>query len=759
MERPPVNPNINSQPNEILKKEQLAPAIVLFEVHAPLIAEAVRAGQFVVVRADEYAERIPLTVVDRHPDRGSITLIVQVIGVSTRKMDALNVGEAFLDVVGPLGKPTEIKKAGTVVCIGGGLGVAPVYPITRAFKEAGNRILSIIGAKTKEMLILEREMRAVSDELFITTDDGTEGHHGFVTDVLRRLIAEGGPIDLVVAIGPGVMMKAVADMTRTPGIRTLVSLNSLMVDGTGMCGCCRITVGHTTKFVCVDGPEFDGHQVDFDEFLKRSDMYRREEHRALWDHECRLQESEKKLKRANKREPMPKSDPKLRVQNFEEVALGYTRDQAMREASRCLDCKKPPCIAGCPVDIDIPAFIKLIRNGDFNGALHKIKERNCLPAICGRVCPQEDQCEVVCVLAKKGQPIAIGRLERFVADHAFQHGDARLPNLPPASGKKVAVIGAGPAGLTAASELVQMGHRVTIFEALHKTGGVLVYGIPEFRLPKWIVQRESEYIEKLGVEMKVSQVVGKSFTIDDLFRQGYEAAFIGTGAGLPYFMNIPGENLNGVYSANEFLTRVNLMKAYLFPEYNTPIHLGRNIAVVGGGNVAMDAARASLRLGAENVYLVYRRAREQMPARAEEIENAFEEGVRPHLLTNPIRILGNDKAWVKGIECVRMELGEPDASGRRKPIPVKGSEHVIDVDMVIMAIGQGPNPLLTSTTPDIALTKWGNIVADPETCRTSKKGVFAGGDIVTGGATVILAMGAGKKAAKAIDDYLRDGTW
>jgi len=754
-----VNPNINSQPNEILKKERLAPAIVLFEVHAPLIAEAVRAGQFVVVRADEYAERIPLTVVDRHPDRGSITLIVQVIGVSTRKMDALNVGEAFLDVVGPLGKPTEIKKAGTVVCIGGGLGVAPVYPITRAFKEAGNRILSIIGAKTKEMLILEREMRAVSDELFITTDDGTEGHHGFVTDVLRRLIAEGGPIDLVVAIGPGVMMKAVADMTRTPGIRTLVSLNSLMVDGTGMCGCCRITVGHTTKFVCVDGPEFDGHQVDFDEFLKRSDMYRREEHRALWDHECRLQESEKKLKRANKREPMPKSDPKLRVQNFEEVALGYTRDQAMREASRCLDCKKPPCIAGCPVDIDIPAFIKLIRNGDFNGALHKIKERNCLPAICGRVCPQEDQCEVVCVLAKKGQPIAIGRLERFVADHAFQHGDARLPNLPPASGKKVAVIGAGPAGLTAASELIQMGHRVTIFEALHKTGGVLVYGIPEFRLPKWIVQRESEYIEKLGVEMKVSQVVGKSFTIDDLFRQGYEAAFIGTGAGLPYFMNIPGENLNGVYSANEFLTRVNLMKAYLFPEYNTPIHLGRNIAVVGGGNVAMDAARASLRLGAENVYLVYRRAREQMPARAEEIENAFEEGVQPRLLTNPVRILGNDKAWVKGIECVRMELGEPDASGRRKPIPVKGSEHVIDVDMVIMAIGQGPNPLLTSTTPEIALTKWGNILADPETCRTSKKGVFAGGDIVTGGATVILAMGAGKKAAKAIDDYLRDGTW
>jgi glutamate synthase (NADPH/NADH) small chain len=456
---------------------------------------------------------------------------------------------------------------------------------------------------------------------------------------------------------------------------------------------------------------------------------------------------------------MPKQDPKLRIRNFDEVALGYTRDLAMREASRCLDCKKSPCIAGCPVDIDIPAFIKLIRNGDFIGAIHKIKEKNSLPAICGRVCPQEDQCEVVCVLAKKGQPVAIGRLERFVADHEFQQGDVRLPHPAPPTGKKVAVIGAGPAGLTAASELIKLGHAVTVFEALHKTGGVLVYGIPEFRLPKWIVQRESEYIGKLGAEMKLSHVAGKSFTIDDLFHQGYGAVFIGTGAGLPYFMEIPGENLNGVYSANEFLTRANLMKAYLFPEYSTPIHLGRKIAVVGGGNVAMDAARTSLRLGAENVYLIYRRAREQMPARAEEIENAFEEGVQPHLLTNPIRILGNERGWVKGIECIKMELGEPDASGRRKPIPVQGSEHVTDVDMVIMAIGQGPNPLLTSTTPDLALTKYGNIVADLETGKTSKKGVFAGGDIVTGGATVILAMGAGKKAAKSIDAYLKDGVW
>ncbi|OGD17141.1 MAG: glutamate synthase (NADPH), homotetrameric [Candidatus Aminicenantes bacterium RBG_16_63_14] len=745
--------------NEILRKEHLAPGIALFEVYTPLIARTVLAGQFVVVRADDYAERIPLTVADRHLENGTITLIVQIVGLSTRKMERFQVGDAFLDIIGPLGRPTEVRKAGTVVCIGGGVGVAPVYPITKAFREAGNRIISIIGARNKEMIILEKEMRAASDELFVTTDDGTAGRHGFVTDELRRIIADQVPIDLVAAVGPGIMMKAVCDLTRKSGIPTIVSLNSLMVDGTGMCGSCRITVGDQTKFVCVDGPEFDGHRVDFQELLKRSEMYKREEHRAMWDHECRLSAAEKMLEKANKREAMPKQDPKLRVQNFNEVALGYTRDRALREASRCLACKKSPCVAGCPVDIDIPGFIALMRQGDFIGAIHKIKEKNSLPAICGRVCPQEVQCEASCVLSKKGQPVAIGRLERFAADYELQQGDVRVPKTPSPTGKKVAVIGAGPAGLTAASDLIQMGHGVTVFEALHRSGGVLVYGIPEFRLPKWIVQRESEYIAKLGAEIRVSQVVGKSFSIDDLLRNGYDAVFIGTGAGLPHFMKIPGENLNGVYSANEFLTRVNLMKAYLFPEFHTPVHYGRRIAVVGGGNVAMDSARTSLRLGAENVYLIYRRAREQMPARDEEIENAFEEGVQPRLLTTPTRILGNERGWVKGIECLEMELGEPDESGRRRPIPKKGSEHVIDVDMVIMAIGQGPNPLLTSTTPDLELTKTGNIVAEEATGKTSKKGVFAGGDIVTGAATVILAMGAGKKAAQAIDAYLEDGLW
>ena len=754
-----MSPDDKHRLNEIVRKESIAPSITLFKIHTPVVAHAVRAGQFVVVRMDDYAERVPLTVADVERKENTITLIVQVVGTATRKMDSLDVGDSFLDVVGPLGEPTDIEKVGTVVCIGGGVGVAPVYPITKAFKEAGNRIVSIIGARTKEMIILENEMRAVSDELHIATDDGSEGHHGFVTDILNKLLADGRDIDEVVAIGPGIMMKAVADITREHGIKTVVSLNSLMVDGTGMCGGCRITVGGKTKFVCVDGPEFDGHQVDFKELMQRAEMYVREEHRAMWDYECRLQQAEDNLKRANKREPMPKQDAKMRIQNFDEVALGYTREQAMREASRCLQCKKAFCVEGCPVDIDIPAFIMKIKEGDFMGGIRKIKEKNSLPAVCGRVCPQEEQCEEKCILGKKKDPVAIGRLERFVADYEFSQGETRVPKLPEPTGKKVAVIGAGPAGLTVAGELCKIGHAVTVFEALHAPGGVLVYGIPEFRLPKRIVQRESDYIGKLGADIRVSYIVGKAKTIDQLLEEGYDAVFIGTGAGLPYFLNIPGENLNGVYSANEFLTRVNLMKAYLFPEYNTPIRLGQRIAVVGGGNVAMDSARTSLRLGAEKVYLVYRRSREEMPAREEEIENAFEEGIEPRLLTNPTRILGDEKGWVKGLECVRMELTEPDDSGRRRPMAVEGSEHVIDVDMVVVAIGQGPNPLLTSTTPDLKLTKWGNIVADEETGRTSKKGVFAGGDIVTGAATVILAMGAGKKAARSIDQYLKDGKW
>ena len=740
--------------NEVLRKDILGPQVTLFELYAPEIAEKVKAGQFVVVRSDDYGERIPLTVAEKDPEKGTITIIFQLVGVGTQKLGRIEQGQALIDIVGPLGMPTDIKKVGTVVCIGGGVGTAIAYPVARAFHEAGNKVISIIGARSKELLILENEMKAISDEVLVTTDDGSYGHHGFVTDELQRLIDEGVEINEVLAIGPAVMMRAVAETTRPHEIKTVVSLNALMVDGTGMCGGCRITVGDETKFACVDGPEFDGHQVDFTELMKRTGIYLREERHAMWDHKCRLAEAEKNAQKPKKRQPMPRQDPLLRVRNFDEVALGYGKEAAVLEASRCLQCKKSPCVDGCPVGIDIPAFVAMVRDGDFMGAIHRIKEQNALPAVCGRVCPQEEQCEQMCVFAKKGNPIAIGRLERYVADYEAAQGEIKPPPVPESTGKKVAVIGAGPAGLTVAGELAMLGHRVTVFEALHKAGGVLVYGIPEFRLPKRIVQQECDYISKLGVEIRTSFVVGKSKTIDELIASGFDAVFVGTGAGLPYFLNIPGENLNGVYSANEFLTRVNLMKAYRFPEYDTPIHLGERIAVIGGGNVAMDSARTSLRLGAKKTYLVYRRAREQMPAREEEIVNAFEEGIEPFLLNNPVKVLGDDRGWVKGLECIKMELGEPDASGRRRPVPIEGSEHVLDVDMVIVAIGQGANPLLTQTTPDLKTNRWGNIDADEATGVTSKEGVYAGGDIVTGAATVILAMGAGKGAAMEMHKYL-----
>jgi glutamate synthase (NADPH/NADH) small chain len=744
--------------NEIVEKRQLAPSLMMWKLYVPDIAKRVKPGQFVVLRADDRAERIPLTVADFDREKGQISVIFQEVGASTKKLAKFDLGQTILDVVGPLGKASHIEKFGTVVCIGGGVGVAPVYPIAKALHEAGNEIISIIGSRNKEMLILEEEMKAISDRLFVTTDDGSYGRHGFVTDELKRLIEENVKIDLVLAIGPVIMMRAVADVTRPHNLKTIVSLNSIMIDGTGMCGGCRTTVGGETKFVCVDGPEFDAHQVNFKELMLRQQMYNREERRAMWDHTCKL-EAQVEVKKGKKRERMPEQAPKLRIQNFSEVALGYTRENAFREASRCLGCKKPACVEGCPVAVKIPEFIKKVKEGDFMGAIHIIKETNSLPAVCGRVCPQESQCESKCVLGKKGEPIAVGRLERFAADYELAAGEVRTPEKPKPTGKKVAIIGAGPSGLTVAGELAKLGHEVTIFEALHKAGGVLVYGIPEFRLPKAIVQREVDYVQKLGVTIKPNTIIGQTATVDELFKEGYDAIFVGTGAGLPYFLDIPGENLNGVYSANEFLTRANLMKAYLFPEYDTPIRMAKKVAVIGGGNVAMDSARVAKRLGADHVYLIYRRSRAEMPARAEEAHHAEEEGIDFRLLTNPIRIVGDEKNWVRGIECVKMDLGEPDASGRRRPVEVKGSEHIIDVEVVIVAIGQGPNPILTQSTEGLELRKSGNIQADTETGKTSRKGVFAGGDIVTGAATVILAMGAGRKAAQAIDEYLKTGKW
>ena len=745
--------------NEIVESRDLSADVKFWKLYCPEIAAAVSPGQFVVLRADDYAERIPLTVADFDRETGLITVIFQAIGASTKKMASFGIGQRMLDVVGPLGVKSDIEDFGTVVCVGGGIGVAPVYPIVKALKSAGNKLISIIGARSENLLILEDEMAATSDELLVTTDDGTKGLHGFVTDALKQLHDRGEGIDRVVAIGPVVMMRAVSNATRKMGIPTIVSLNSVMIDGTGMCGCCRVRVGEETKFACVDGPEFDGHLVDFDELMKRQVMYQREEYRALWHHECMLAAEGEEVEKAQARIPMPKQDHRARANNFDEVALGYTREMAQEEALRCLQCKKAPCVAGCPVEIDIPAFIKLLQVGDFLGAARKIKEKNSLPGICGRVCPQEEQCEIECVLSKKDQPIAIGRLERFAADYELKQGEIRAPVIASPTGHKVAVVGAGPAGLTVAGEMAKLGHDVTIFEALHKPGGVLVYGIPEFRLPKSIVQVECDYVMKLGVKFRTSYVVGQLGTLDSLLKDGYGAVFVATGAGLPYFLGIPGENLNGVYSANEFLTRTNLMKAYLFPEYDTPIRIGQNVAVVGGGNVAMDSARCAVRLGAENVYIVYRRSEAEMPARNEEIENAVEEGVILHTLHNPTRIIGDEEGWARQLELLKMELGEPDDSGRRRPVPIAGTEHTLDVDVVVSAIGQGPNPLLTSATPDLELTKWGNIVADEEDGKTNLKGVFAGGDIVTGAATVILAMGAGKKAARAMEEYLRTGEW
>lgn len=464
------------------------------------------------------------------------------------------------------------------------------------------------------------------------------------------------------------------------------------------------------------------------------------------------------------RVPMPEQDPVKRSANFNEVTLGYTEEDALREASRCIQCKNPQCIKGCPVEIDIKEFIRLIREKKFDEALEKIREKNGLPAICGRVCPQEDQCEKECILGSKEDPVAIGRLERYVADREMKHIAEGIKECAwsevtkKCTKEKVAVIGSGPAGLVCAAELAKMGYRATIFEALHKPGGVLVYGIPEFRLPKEIVLKEIDYVKSLGVKIELNMVIGKILTLEDLFKKGFKAIFVSTGAGLPYFMGIPGENLNGVYSANEYLTRSNLMKAYKFPECDTPIVKGFRVAVIGGGNVALDSARTAKRLGAKKVYLIYRRSEEEMPARDEEIEHAREEGIEFQLLTNPVEIIGKD-GWVSKIRCIGMKLGEPDDSGRRRPVPVKGSEFEIEIDVVVMAIGQGPNPLLASSVPDLNLTRWGNIKAEAVTGKTNIKGVFAGGDIVTGAATVILAMGAGKSAADAIDEYIKTGVW
>ena len=758
----------------IVEKAELADKVKMFVVDAPLIAAAAKPGNFVLVRGDEKGERIPLTIADSDAAAGTITLVLQEVGKGTIKFGAFKEGEAFVDVVGPLGKNRDFPSGGkTICCVSGGLGVAPMFPQTKAYHELGNRVISIIGARSTSLFFWQDRIAAVSDEVHYITDDGSSGRKGFATQILDELVQKGVKIDEVVAIGPVPHMKAVTQCCKKHGLPVLVSLNPIMVDGTGMCGGCRVSVAGETKYACVDGPEFHGDQVDFDELIARQRAYRTQEVQSLEmgeapvgeDHECKLNVEIAKHEAVSKRltprdfENMSAafvantvSKMANRRSSFDEVNEGMTEDRAVAEALRCRICGRPSCMKGCPVEVNIPGFIAAIQYRNFDEAARILKDKNSLPAICGRVCPQENQCEKTCVLAKTTRPVSVGRLERFVADWEALHTPVK-PAIAPPNHRKVAVIGCGPGGLTCAGDLAKMGYDVTIFEAFHDTGGVLRYGIPEFRLPKAIVSREVEFVKSLGVDIHLNMIMGKIQTLEALSAEGYEAFFVAVGAGAPMFLGIPGENLIGVFSANEFLTRVNLMKAYR-KDYDTPVFVGERVAVIGAGNVAMDAARVAVRLGAKEVTIVYRRSAAEVPARAEEVENAKEEGIVFKLLTNPIAILGDDKNQVTGMKCIRMELGEPDASGRRRPIAIPNSEFVIDCDMAIPALGTQANPILTGNTEGLELNKWGNIVADPETCATSLPGVYAGGDIVTGSATVIEAMGAGRKAAKSIHAYL-----
>ena len=757
---------------KILKKKWLSKNICLIEVEAKDLSLSAKPGQFLIVKKDEFGERIPLTICDYDLEKGTVTIVFFVLGKSTKDIGTLEEGEYFQDVVGPLGveseflhEDLEVLKNKKVLFVGGGVGTAPIYPQVKWFAKNGLKADVIVGAKTKELLILEDELKSVANNLYIATDDGSYGFHGLVTDVIDDLIKnQNKHYDHVVAIGPMIMMKFVCLKTKEYGIKTTVSLNPLMVDGTGMCGACRVRIGDKIKFACVDGPEFDGHLVDFDEAMRRQNMYKTEEGRAMLRKsdgathsakDCPIdshEEQDLKSLPKNKRVPVREQDPKVRATNFKEVTFGYTLEEAKREASRCLNCKNPLCMQGCPVSINIPAFIQEIKNGNIEEAGKILMTYTSLPAVCGRVCPQETQCEGKCILGIKGEAVAIGKLEKFVGDYLLKNPiEIKVPEK---NGHKVGVIGSGPAGLTVAGDLAKMGYDVTIFEALHKTGGVLTYGIPEFRLPKdEVVQKEIENIKKLGVKFKTNEIIGKTKLIDKLLdEEGFDAVFIGSGAGLPKFMNIPGENLNGVLSANEFLTRVNLMKGYL-DNYETPVKVGKKVAVIGGGNVAMDAVRTAKRLGAE-AHIVYRRSEKDFPARLEEVHHAKEEGVIIDPLTLPKEILGNEKGEVIGMRCIHTKLGEPDASGRASFIEIPESEFIMEVDTVIMALGTSPNPLISSTTKNLETNRWKCIVAD-DFGQTSRKGVFAGGDAVSGAATVILAMGAGKKSAKAIDEYIK----
>ena len=771
---------------QIVRRQQFGPKTFLWDLNAPDLARAARPGHFVLVRIDEQGERIPLTIADYDWWRGTVTLVVQAVGKTTLQMMEMKTGDFILDLIGPLGLASDIHPVcGTVVLVGGGLGVAPVYPQLREHKRLGNKTISIIGFRNHDQVFWEDEFRKFSDELIITTDDGSYGRKGFVTTALKEVLETNSDVCEVIAIGPIPMMKACSETSRPFGTKTMVSLNAIMVDGTGMCGSCRVTVDGKMKFACVDGPDFDGHLVDFDELSRRQNRFRDEEKESLERAAAPEEKKEpckgtcsyinsvlptlpvpdptipidkpKHIKKiAPERVSMPHQPAEQRRQNFNEVALGLELDAALAEADRCLRCKKAHCVDGCPVGVDIPAFIGALLQRNIHQAYTILKASNALPAACGRVCPQESQCEAKCIVSRQMPAVAIGRLERFVADAARGRGwDEPQLSVNGDAAKKAAIVGSGPAGLACAGDLARAGVQVTIFEALHIAGGVLRYGIPEFRLPDYIIDVEIANLQKAGVEIKLNTVIGKLFTLPQLMNEmGYSSVFIATGAGTPKFMGIPGEGLNGVFSANEFLTRVNLMRGYQHPNYDTPVGLRGKVAVIGAGNTAMDAARVALRMGAEEVNVIYRRSTRECPARKEELEHAIEEGVKFHWLTNPLSIIGDEGGWVTGMRCTEMELGEPDESGRRSPVVKPDSEFVIPVQTVVYALGTSANPIIAQTTPGLKLSRRGYIEVDEHSGMTSVPGIFAGGDIVTGAATVILAMGAGRRAAQGMLEYM-----